>query len=310
MVTGANRGALARVYTAAARSSWLRRAVVSTPLLRDIPCRFIGGDDLDAAAATVRGLNARRIQAALSFVGTHVRDKGCATAAADMAVESLHRIARDRLQAHISIKLTQIGLDIDEEVCRSHLRRVLNEAACLGTFVCIDMEESAYTDRTLRLFHQMRSTFGAQAVGIAIQSYLRHRRNDLKELIASGARIRLVKGGYFEPRAVVYRNRREIDTAFAGDMDLLLRPGLLRPAIATHDGALIERAQMIASSRGLGRREYEFEMLYGVKPQLQNELIDQGYTVRCYVPYGIEWSPYMWGCARRAMGSMLPWRAR
>ncbi len=285
-----------------ARQPLLRKAVVSTPVVRDLAWRFIAGENLDAGLAAVRALNARGIRATLNHVGTHVRDEAAAVAAADAAVEALGRIHAAGVASHLSVKLTQIGLDIDASLCRVQLGRVLDCARRLGNFVRIDMEESAYTETTLCLFEEAREAYGADTVGVAIQSYLRHRHGDLVRLVAGGARIRLVKGGYWEPAAVAYRNKADIDRAFRRDAELLLARGRC-PALATHDERLIDEA--LATAARLGRRDFELQMLYGVRRDLQDRLARAGHAVRCYVPYGGQWYAYFLGCVRRALGDAL-----
>jgi len=283
-----------------ARLSWVRKAAMSTPGVRDLAWRFVAGDSLEAGIATIRSLGTLGIKTTLSNVGTHIRDEARAVAAADAAVGSLRRIAEERLDANVSIKLTQLGLDIDEELCRSQLRRVLDAAREHGNFVRIDMEESAYTARTLSLFEEMRETYG-DAVGVVLQSYLHRNRGDLERLVASGARIRLTKGGYWETGPEIYRKKSEIDAAFERDLDLLLRRGS-HPAIATHDQHAIQLARRVAAEAGLDQHGFEFQMLFGVRHELQEELVREGFKVRSYVPYGDQWWEYVLGCVRRMPG--------
>ncbi|WP_242393323.1 proline dehydrogenase family protein [Anaeromyxobacter oryzisoli] len=283
---------------------WIKKAAVTLPGVRDLAWRFVAGEDLEAALGAVRTLNARGIKATLNYVGTHVRTEPEAVAAADAALESLRRIAQQRLDANVSVKLTHLGLDISEDLCRAQLRRVLDGARQGGGFVRVDMEESAYVERTLRMFEDARETHGNDTVGIVLQSYLRSRRGDLDGLVAAGARVRLVKGGYWEAAAVVYRKRADIDAAFLGDIDRLVARGR-HPAIATHDTNAIHHACRVAADAGLERRALEFQMLYGVRPALQAALVRDGYPVRAYVPYGSRWYEYVLGCIRRLPGGAL-----
>ncbi len=292
---------LRELSTSLARQPWIRKAAVSTPGVRDLAWRFVAGETLEAGLATTRALNARGIKATLTCVGTHVRAEEQAVAAASAAVASLERIVAGQLDANISIKLTQIGLDIDEELCRTQLGRVVGRAAQLDNFVWIDLEESRYVPRTLRLFEEAREAYGIDAVGIVVQSYLRDRAGDLERLLAGHSRIRLVKGGYWEPAEVVYRRRTEIDRAFLQDIDLLLARGY-RPAIATHDERAVRRACDVAAAAGLDKQAFEFQMLYGVREDLQERLVGAGYPVRSYVPYGDQWYEYLLGCIRRIPG--------
>jgi proline dehydrogenase len=185
---------------------------------------------------------------------------------------------------------------------------VLDCAREVDTFVRIDMEESGYVESTVGLFDEMREEYGAEQVGIVLQSYLRHRPSDLGRLAAVGSRIRLVKGGYWEPPDVVYRVKHDVDGAFFADIERLLREGR-HPAIATHDPAAISHARRVAASTGLAKDALEFQMLYGVRSDLQDRLVRAGYAVRCYVPYGGQWYEYVLGCLRRVPGGILQ-RAR
>ena len=281
-----------------ARQSWLRKFVVGTPVLRDLAGRFVGGDDLPAGLAAVRGLNARGIQGSLNFHGMHVREAGEAGAAADQAIEALRRIQEEGLGSHVSVKLTKIGLDVGGDLCLAQLHRILGTAAGTGGFVRIDMEESRYVEDTLRIFEAMQDRYGADRVGLVIQSYLRHRDGDLDRLLDRGARIRLVKGGYREPEDVALQTKAEVDAAFRRDIQRLLERGT-SPAIATHDAAAVAWTLAQRERLGLAKTAFEFQMLYGVKPELQTRLVAEGYRVRCYVPYGCEWATHLAGCLRR-----------
>jgi proline dehydrogenase len=295
---------LREIALSVARRSWVRKLVLTTPGMRGIAWRFVAGEDLAAGLAAVRALNCRGIRGTLNFVGWHVRDEPGAVAATDQAIESLRRIREEGIDSHVSIKLTQIGLDIDEAMCRAHLIRILDCAASVGNFVRIDMEELAYADATLRLFAEMLDRYGDETVGIVLQSYLRNRPGDLQSLIERGARIRLVKGAYRESADAVYRVQADIDKAFGRDIELLLRLGR-HPAIATHDPDAIDRVRTIQGQAGLDKGTFEFQMLYGVRPKLQAALVGEGYAVRCYIPYGADWQSYVVGCVRRLPGGTV-----
>ncbi|MBI4566654.1 MAG: proline dehydrogenase family protein [Planctomycetes bacterium] len=291
-----------KLYGFLIRQPRLRRVAATMPAVRRLARRFLAGEELESGLAALRALRARGIRGTLNHVGAHVLREDEVVAAGDAAVEALHHIQREGLEAHLSVKLTQIGLDIDEELCRALLWRVLGCARRLGNFVRIDMEESAYTERTLKLFEEAHGFFGGDTVGIAVQSYLRSRQDDLKRLLDAGARVRLVKGGYREVEAVAWHRKVEIDRAFRGDMERLFACGRL-PALATHDPRFIEEACHLAAGRD--RSDFEFQMLYGVRPDLQERLAREGYRVRCYVPWGRRWLPYVLGCARRLLGGTL-----
>jgi proline dehydrogenase len=294
------RGALRAI----AGNGSVRKLAVSTPFIREVAWRFVAGEDLKAGISVIRELNAKGIKGTLSHVGTHVRTESEAIAAAEEAIAALSGLRAAALDSHLSVKLTQIGLDVSPALCRVLLRRVLDCARDMGTFVRIDMEESEYVEATIGLFEEMREAYGAERVGLVLQSYLRHRRDDLTRLAAARSRIRLVKGGYWEPADLVYRVKRDVDRAFFQDIELLLRDGC-HPAIATHDPAAIGRARSFAASTGLANEAFEFQMLYGVRSDLQDRLVRDGYVVRCYVPYGGQWYEYVLGCLRRVPGGIL-----
>lgn len=281
-----------------ARQAWFRKFLLGTPVLRDLAGRFVGGDDLASGVRAVRGLNARGIKASLNFHGMHVLEAGEAVAAADEALQALRLIRAGGLDSHISVKLTKIGLDVDPALCRAQLIRILDTAAETGVFVRMDMEEAVYADATLQLFEDMQDRYGAERVGLVLQSYLRHRTDDLDRLMARSARIRLVKGGYRESAEQVFRTKAEVDAAFLRDIERLMTRGT-SPAIATHDAEAIAWTLALQRRLGLGTQDFEFQMLYGVKPELQDRLVADGYRVRCYIPYGGDWATHLVGCLRR-----------
>ena len=295
---------LRKIAIGVAKQSWIRKILISTPILRDVAWRFVAGEDLAAGVKAVRALNGRGISGTLNLVGTHLRSEVDVVASADATIESLRRIALDGIDANVSIKLTTLGLDIDDDLCRAQLGRIMDVAAEVGVFVRIDMEESPYVDTTINLFEEMRDRYGAEAVGIVIQSYVRAREADLDRLIPAGSRIRLVKGGYWEPPEIVYRRQADLDAAFIRDIDRLLR-GATHPAIATHDAEAIRHVKALSAELGLDKSSFEFQMLYGVRPDLADALVREGYSVRSYVPYGGQWYAYVLGCLRRLPGGAL-----
>ena len=297
---GILRAALATI----AGNSKVRKAAMSTPFVRDLAWRFVAGEDLEAGLATARALDARGIETTLNLVGTHTRLEADAVAAADQVLAAVDGIAASGIRSHVSLKLTLIGLDVDPALCRSQLQRILDRAAEAGVFVRIDMEESAYVETTIALFEEARERYGADRVGIVLQSYLRGRRDDVARLAASGAGIRLVRGGYWESPDVVFTSRAEVDEAFYGDIDVLIRDGV-EPAIATHDEGAIEAAKRAVGTHGKGRRDIEFQMLLGVRADIAAQLVADGWRVRCYVPYGGQWYAYALGCIRRLPATLL-----
>jgi proline dehydrogenase len=271
--------------------SWAYRLILSNPLTRAMAWRFVAGEDVDSALAAVRALAARRVMATLDHLGENVTSEAEAVAGTDAAIELLRRIEAAGLKSHVSIKLTQLGLDLGDDFCEAQVRRVLDCAREYGNFVRIDMEGSAYTQRTLDLFYRLRRDYDPDTVGIVLQSYLYRTTADVEQVIASGSRVRLVKGAYNEPPEIAYPKKEQVDRAYRIQMEMLLARGRY-PAIATQDERLIARAQGFAAAEGIDERRFEFQMLYGVRRDLQYRLASEGYNVRCYVPYGTQWYPY------------------
>ena len=213
-----------------------------------------------------------------------------AAASANEYISLLDLIGSSGVDSTVSLKLTHLGLDLSEDLALANLERILEKAGSLGNFVRIDMESSAYTERTLSVFRAARERFAN--VGVAIQSALKMSRADVAELIKERSSVRLVKGAYKEPPDIAFADKKDVDESFAFLMEELLKKGV-RPAIATHDELLIERAKRTAEEAGILRRGVEFQMLLGIKRTLQKTLAREGYTVRVYVPYGANWLPYM-----------------
>ncbi len=260
-------------------------------LARRVASRFVAGETLDAAVAVVRDLNGRGITVSLDLLGESVTSAEESRAATVTVTGILDRIAAERLQGNVSVKLTQMGLDLDPGLCAENMRRILSRARELGNFVRIDMESSAHTAGTLELFERELFPAFRDNVGIVIQSYLRRSAGDVARLIGLGARVRLCKGAYKEPASVAFPLKGDVDRSYAELMAQLLERGNY-PALATHDPALIGRARAFAQAKGIGAERFEFQMLYGVRRDLQEELKRAGYNVRVYVPFGTHWYPY------------------
>ncbi len=282
---------LRRALLFLAKQDWAYRLLIGNPVTRAMPWRFVAGETREAAFDAVRDLKARGIRATLDYIGENVTSREEAHAAADEAIAALREIAAARLDANISIKLTQLGLDLGDDLCAVQVRRVLDCAREHGIFVRIDMEGSAYTQRTLDLLRALRRDYDADTVGTVIQSSLRRSRRDLDEQIAAGSRVRLVKGAYNESPEVAFPRKADVDRAYRIQMEGLLARGHY-PALATHDERLIGRAQGFAAAEGIAESRFEFQMLYGVRRDMQERLAAEGYNVRCYVPYGTQWYPY------------------
>jgi proline dehydrogenase len=230
------------------------------------------------------------MSATLDPLGEHVTTRQEAVAATDEACRIMRVIAQAGIDCNASLKLTQLGLDLGEELAYVNLRRVVEQAAELKTFIRIDMESSGYVDRTLAVFYRLFEEH--KNVGVVIQACLYRSERDLEQLIQAGARVRLVKGAYLEPASVAYQDKREVDASFVRLMRQFLSGGNY-PAIATHDTAMIEATQRYAREQQIDRARFEFQMLYGIRRDLQAGLVREGYNVRIYVPYGTHWYPYL-----------------
>jgi proline dehydrogenase len=276
------------IFLALSHQRGLQQFALRHPVLRQAALRFVAGERLEEAVAAIRTLNQAGLLATLDFLGEHTSTSAAAAASAEAYLAILDELHRSGVESHLSLKLTQLGLDVDEALCEALLQRVLQGAG--ETFVRIDMESSLYTDRTLHLFERLWGE-GVRNVGVVIQSYLRRSEADVERLIALGARVRLVKGAYAEPPAVAFPRKRDVDASFARLAEVLLRRGSY-PAIATHDERLIAAARQVAVTSGITPDRFEFQMLYGIRRDLQARLRREGYRVRVYVPFGQEWYPY------------------
>ncbi|HJP87142.1 MAG TPA: proline dehydrogenase family protein [Gemmatimonadaceae bacterium] len=254
--------------------------------------RFVAGETLDSALAAVARLNARGISASLDLLGESVHNEAEARAAGDAYVTMLDKIHERSANANVSVKLTAMGLDISEDLCVSIMHRILQRARDHGSFVRIDMESSEYTQRTLDLFEQRLYPAYRENVGIVLQSYLYRTSADVGRAIQLKARVRLCKGAYKEPEAVAYPAKKDVDSNYIRCLhDLMLKGNY--PAVATHDEAIIREAKRFAKEKNIAPDRYEFQMLYGVRRDLQDRLVRQGYRMRVYVPFGTQWYPYL-----------------
>lgn len=251
--------------------------------------RFVAGLDVAAALDAVRRLNDRGILATLDILGENVHEQDHAVRAADAYVALLEEIAHAGVNANVSLKLTQMGLDISQQLCEQNLRRIVQRAMALQNFVRIDMEGSAYTQRTLDLFFRLLPEF--PNLGVVVQAYLYRSEQDVRRLVAARAHVRLCKGAYREPPTIAYRKMSDIRRNFLRLAEILLRDGNY-PAIATHDDLLINAVKAWTAEHRLSPDRFEFQMLYGIRPHTQQELVRQGYRMRVYVPFGAHWFPY------------------
>jgi proline dehydrogenase len=254
--------------------------------------RFVAGETLDTALAAVARLNARGISASLDLLGESVHNEAEARAAGDAYVMMLDKINERNANANVSVKLTAMGLDISEELCVSIMHRILQRARDYGSFVRIDMESSEYTQRTLDLFEQRLYPAYREHVGIVLQSYLYRTSADVAHALQVKARVRLCKGAYKEPETVAYPAKKDVDANYVKCMhDLMLKGNY--PGLATHDEAIIREARRFAKEKAIAPSRYEFQMLYGVRRDLQDRLVREGYRMRVYVPFGTQWYPYL-----------------
>jgi proline dehydrogenase len=252
--------------------------------------RFIAGETVDEALEAVSDLPGKGLRLTLDYLGESVASFEEARAAADEYVRIIDAIVRSGLERNISLKLTQLGLDVDLATAVDNMRRLLEPADAHGFFVRIDMENSPYTDRTLQVLETLWQQ-GHRSVGTVIQSCLLRSPRDVQRLNEMGARVRLVKGAYKEPKAVAHQSKAQVDAAFVDLMHELLDHGTF-PAIATHDPGMIEDTKRYAQRQGYGKDRFEFQMLYGIRRDLQAALVAEGYGVRVYVPFGQQWFPY------------------
>lgn len=273
-----------------AHNQRMRDFIVHNKAARGISRRFVAGEALEEAMQATRTLNQRDIQVALDYLGENVAGEKEAAESTQVYIAALQDIKQSGVNANISIKLTALGLDISHELCEQNLQAILEHARNNEIFVCIDMEGSEYTKRTVNMTLRMHQRF--EHVGTVIQAYLYRSKKDVEQFITQGARIRLVKGAYQEPHTIAYQRKQDVDHNYVQLMMLLLARGNY-PAIATHDEAIIDAVCKFARDHGIEKQAFEFQMLYGIRRDLQEKLVSKGYNMRVYVPYGEHWYPYL-----------------
>jgi proline dehydrogenase len=280
------------MFTLLSRSNTLKRLASSygmaTP--RSFARRFIAGEQIEDAIAAARALQAKGLLLSLDYLGESVTTTAQATSATREYVRLIEDIVAADIERNISLKLSQLGLAIDRATCVDNMRRILEPSRRHEFFVRIDMENSEYTEVTLEVFETLWN-LEYRNIGVVLQSYLYRTERDLRRMNELGARVRLVKGAYREPAAVAYQQKADVDAAYLRQMRLLLDHGTY-PAFATHDVALLNEIKAYAAERGIARDRYEFQMLYGIRRDLQSSLVADGYRMRVYVPFGREWFPY------------------
>jgi proline dehydrogenase len=268
------------------------RFVRNNRLAKSFANRFVAGESLDTALAAVTRLNARGITASLDLLGESVHNEVEARAAGHAYLTMLDRIHEQKARANVSVKLTAMGLDVSEDLCVTIMHEILQRARDYQTFVRIDMESSEYTQRTLDLFEQRLYPAYRESVGIVLQSYLFRTFADVQRANLIKARVRICKGAYKEPETVAFPEKKDVDATYVRCMHELMLKGNY-PGIATHDEAIIKEAKRFAKENDIAPSRFEFQMLYGVRRDLQDRLVREGYRMRVYVPFGTQWYPYL-----------------
>ncbi len=271
------------------RQKQLRKWMETSHWARRLSGRFVAGDNLAEALATCQRINREGIAVTLDHLGENVNSLAEAAASRDAYLRALTEIGSLGINGNVSLKLSQFGMDLSLDQCRSNVEALVRQAAAMGNFVRVDMESSQYTSRTLDLVTDLHARY--QSTGAVIQAYLYRSRQDVEMLCARGIRVRLCKGAYLEPPSVAFKNKADVDRNFVELMNILLETGVY-PAIATHDEKIIEQTRRFVESRQISRDSFEFQMLYGIRRDIQRRLVSQGYRLRVYVPYGQAWFPY------------------
>lgn len=280
---------LRRVFLYLSQQKSVQQRILRFSATRRLASRFVAGDTLADAVEVARRLNGKGRLVTLDHLGEHVGSLAEAAAARDAYRETLAEITRRQLRSSISVKLTQLGLDISEPECLANLESVVAYAEQTGNFVRVDMEGSAYTERTLALVAELRKRY--RSVGAVIQAYLYRSESDLRKLVSQGVPVRLCKGAYNEPASIAFPRKADVDRNYVRLMQILLSSGHYH-AIATHDPRMIEEACRYATEQRLSKEAFEFQMLYGIREDVQDRLAQEGYRLRIYLPFGQEWFSY------------------
>jgi proline dehydrogenase len=261
-------------------------------IAKSFASRFVAGESVKTALDAVRSLNAKGITASLDLLGESTTNEKEAYTSQREYLELLDLIEREKLNANVSLKLTAMGMDISDDLCVRVTREILERAKKYGNFVRLDMESSAYTQKTIDMFEKHFYADFKANVGIVLQSYLYRTEADAKHASAIGARVRICKGAYKEPAEVAFPEKSDVDKSYVKAMHHLMEHGNY-PGIATHDEVIIAEAKRFAKEKGIANDRFEFQMLYGVRRDLQESLVRDGYRIRCYVPFGTQWYPYL-----------------
>jgi proline dehydrogenase len=282
------KGLVVKIVLAVTRWRWVRWIFTATRPGRRVSLRFVAGETLEQAIDAARGANEAGMPVSLNLLGEHVVDTDDARSIHGQYVAAIDSIAANGVDGNISIKLTQLGLGFDDDLCLSLLEQLASHAADAGTTVTIDMEDSQFTDITLDLYEKVQRVHGN--LGVAIQAYLKRSPADLARIMPLGGHVRLCKGAYDEPESIAFRSRPKVNEAYDRLMRTLMSEGGVVPALATHDDERVSAALSVAPER---TAPYEFQMLYGIRVSLQEQLVADGVPLRSYIPYGDAWYPYL-----------------
>ncbi len=277
------------IFLKLSNSPGMARWVTTHKSTRRMSERFVAGDNLDQAVAAARVCNQNGMMVSLDLLGESVTNADEARLARDAYLEIFDRIASEKLDANVSMKLTQLGLDLSDDLAQEHLESIVARATELKNFARVDMEGSAYTERTINLVKRVRAK--TSAVGVVVQAYLRRTGDDVGPLLAAGCRLRLCKGAYKEPAEIAFPAKSDVDANYVRLMKQILPSGVYH-GIATHDPKMIDATKQFVAENKISRDSFEFQMLYGIRTDLQAQLVREGYRMRVYIPYGRDWFPY------------------
>jgi proline dehydrogenase len=276
------------------RNKFVERTIMRFEMSKKAARRFVPGERLEDAIYAARELNQLGIIAGIDHLGESVEDEALARKMADVYIQILEAIAANRINSNISVKPTQLGLGISNELCRENIERIVEKAAEYGNHVRMDMEDSSFTQKTLDVFKSIHSKY--PNVGIVLQTYLHRTEKDVVDVIENGYGLRICKGAYKEPSDIAFPKKAQVDENFIKLLEKLLgeraRKNGVYVGVATHDGKIIDWTKRFVKENGVGSEEFEFQMLYGIRSNLQKKLVEEGYQMRVYIPFGTHWYPY------------------